>query len=51
MKKITALLVSLCLVLGCVAFAESAAFTPGTYEATGKGFGETVPVSVMSAAT
>jgi len=46
MKKITALLVSLCLVLGCVAFAEGAAFTPGTYEATGKGFGETVPVSV-----
>ena len=46
MKKITAMLLCLCLLLGCAAVAEDAAFTPGTYEATGKGFGETVPVSV-----
>ena len=33
MKKIVALMISLCLVLSCVAFAEGATFTPGTYEA------------------
>ena len=46
MKKIVALLLSLCLLMGMAAFAEGAAFTPGTYEATGKGYGETAPVTV-----
>ena len=47
MKKIFALLLSLCLVLGSVAcIAEGAAFTPGTYEGTGKGYSETDPVTV-----
>ncbi len=46
MRKILALLLSLCLLLSCVAFAEGAGFTPGTYEGTGKGFGETKPVIV-----
>ena len=39
MKKAVALLLSLCLLLGCMAFAEGAGFTPGTYEGTGEGFG------------
>ena len=38
MKKIVALLLSLCLLLGCMAFAEGAGFTPGTYEGSGEGF-------------
>ena len=38
MKKIVALLTCLCLLLGCVAFAEGASFTPGTYEGSGEGF-------------
>ena len=47
MRKIFALLLSLCLVLGSVAcIAEGAAFTPGTYEGTGKGYSETDPVTV-----
>ena len=38
MKKIVALLFSLIFVLCFAAAAEGAAFTPGTYEATGAGF-------------
>ncbi|MBQ3476618.1 MAG: FAD-dependent oxidoreductase, partial [Clostridia bacterium] len=38
MKKIVALLTCLCLLLGCVAIAEGASFTPGTYEGSGEGF-------------
>ena len=38
MKKLLAMLLTLCLALGCVAFAEGGAFTPGTYEGTGAGF-------------
>ncbi|MBR1821188.1 MAG: FAD-dependent oxidoreductase [Clostridia bacterium] len=47
MKKFLALMLGMCLVLGSMAcVAEGAAFVPGTYEGTGKGFGETVPVHV-----
>ncbi|MDO4865227.1 MAG: FAD-dependent oxidoreductase [Clostridia bacterium] len=47
MKKIFALLLSLCLVLGSMAcMAEGAAFIPGTYEGTGRGYSETDPVTV-----
>ncbi len=47
MKKIFALLLSLCLVLGSMAcVAEGAVFTPGTYEGTGRGYSETDPVTV-----
>ena len=46
MKKVVALLLGLCLLLSSMAFAEAAAFTPGTYEATGKGYSETDPVTV-----
>ena len=38
MKKIVALLLCFCMLLGCVAFAEGAGFTPGTYEGSGEGF-------------
>ena len=46
MKKILAMLLSLCLVLGCAAFAEGAGLTPGTYTGTGRGYSETDPVLV-----
>jgi fumarate reductase flavoprotein subunit len=47
MKKGIALLLALCLIIGTsCAFAEGAAFTPGTYEGTGKGYSETDPVKV-----
>ena len=35
MKKIIALMLGLCMVLGSLALAEGAVFTPGTYEGTG----------------
>ena len=38
MKKFLALMLSLCLLLGCAALAEGGAFTPGTYEGTGAGY-------------
>ena len=46
MKKIIALMLGLCMVLGSLALAEGAVFTPGTYEGTGKGYSETDPVTV-----
>ena len=46
MKKIAALVLSLCLLLSTTVFSEGAALVPGTYEGTGKGFGESVPVTV-----
>ena len=46
MKKIAALVLSLCLLLSTTVFSEGAALIPGTYEGTGKGFGESVPVTV-----
>ena len=46
MKKLVALLLSLCLVLGCVAFASADGYTPGTYEATTQGFGGDVKVEI-----
>jgi len=46
MKKIVSLLLALCLAFGGIALAEGAAFTPGTYEGTGKGYSETDPVTV-----
>jgi len=47
MKKILALFLALCLTLGLAGgLAEGAAFTPGTYEGTGKGYSETDPVAV-----
>ncbi|MBO7392507.1 MAG: FAD-dependent oxidoreductase, partial [Verrucomicrobia bacterium] len=46
MKKLVSLLLSLCLVLGCVAFASADGYTPGTYEATAQGFGGDVKATV-----
>ena len=46
MKKLVALLLSLCLVMGMLAVASAGTYTPGTYEGTGKGYGETVKVTV-----
>ena len=46
MKKLVALLLSLCLVFGMLAVASAGTYTPGTYEGTGKGYGETVKVTV-----
>ena len=46
MKKFVVMLLCLCLIVSSVAFAEAAAFTPGTYEATGTGYSETDPVTV-----
>ena len=46
MKKLVALFLSLCLVLGCVAFASADGYTPGTYEATAQGFGGDVKVEI-----
>nr|MCR5566452.1 FAD-dependent oxidoreductase [Clostridiales bacterium] len=46
MKKLVALLLSLCLVMGMLAIASAGTYTPGTYEGTGKGYGETVHVTV-----
>ena len=46
MKKLLALLLSLCLLLSAAAFAEGGALIPGTYTATGTGYSETVPVTV-----
>ena len=45
MKKLVALFLSLCLVLGSMAFASAeAVFTPGTYEAVEMGFGGDIKV-------
>ena len=46
MKKLVALFLSLCLVLGCVAFASADGYTAGTYEATAQGFGGDVKVEI-----
>ena len=46
MKKLVSLFLSLCLVLGCMAFASADGYTPGTYEAAAQGFGGDVKVSV-----
>ena len=46
MKKLLALLLSLCLLLSAAAFAEGGALIPGTYTAAGTGYSETVPVTV-----
>ena len=46
MKKLVALFLSLCLVLGCVAFASADGYTPGTYEAVANGFGGEVKVEI-----
>ncbi len=46
MKRIVALFLGFCLLLGTMAYAESGAVTPGTYTGTGKGFGANVPVTV-----
>ena len=46
MKKLVSLLLSLCLVLGCVAFASAEGYVPGTYEATAQGFGGDVKVII-----
>ena len=47
MKRTIALFLSLCLILGCMAVASAdALYTPGTYEATGKGYSPNVPVTV-----
>ena len=46
MKKLISLLLSLCLVLGCVAFASAEGYVPGTYEATAQGFGGDVKVII-----
>ena len=40
MKKLVSLLLSFCLVLGCMVFASADGYTPGTYEATAQGYGE-----------
>ena len=46
MKKLVSLFLSLCLVLGCMAFASADGYTPGTYEASAQGFGGDVKVTV-----
>ena len=46
MKKLVALFLSLCLVLGCMAFASADGYTPGTYEAAATGFGGDVKVEI-----
>ena len=46
MKKLVALFLSLCLVLGCMAFASADGYTPGTYEAVANGFGGEVKVEI-----
>mgnify|MGYP002624241707 CR=1 FL=1 len=47
MKQLVSLILALCLVLSCAAFAGAdGLYTPGTYEATGKGYSETDPVTV-----
>ena len=46
MKKLVSLFLSLCLILGCMAFASADGYTPGTYEAAAQGFGGDVKVSV-----
>ncbi len=47
MKKLVALFLSLCLVLGSMAFASAeAVFTPGTYEAVEMGFGGDIKVTL-----
>jgi len=47
-KRILALMTALAVLLsmGSFAAAEGGAFTPGTYEGTGKGYSETTPVTV-----
>ncbi len=45
MKKILALVLSLCMLLSVTAFADGS-FTPGTYEGTGDGFGGTIKAVV-----
>ena len=47
MRKMLSLLLAVCLILGMTgAMGEGSAFTPGTYEGTGRGYSETEPVSV-----
>ena len=47
MKKLVSLFLSLCLVLSCAVLASAdAAYTPGTYEALGQGFGGDVKVEI-----
>ena len=47
MKKYLSLFLALCMALGSMAFAVAdGAFIPGTYEATAKGFGGDVTVSI-----
>ncbi|MDO5326193.1 MAG: FAD-dependent oxidoreductase [Clostridia bacterium] len=47
MKKSLSLLLALAMVLSCVSFAfAEGTYTPGTYEATGKGYSDKVPVAV-----
>ena len=46
MKKLVALLLSLCLVLGCVAFASADGYTPGVYGVVAQGFGGDVRVEI-----
>ena len=46
MKKLVSLLLCICLVLGCVAFASAEGYVPGTYEATAQGFGGDVKVII-----
>ena len=46
MKKLVALLLSLCLVLGCVSFAAAEGYTAGTYGAAAQGFGGDVKVVI-----
>ena len=46
MKKLVSLLLSLCLVLGCMAFASADGYTPGTYDASAQGYGPDVKVVI-----
>ena len=46
MKRWLTLFLAFCMSFGSAAFAESAVLTPGTYTGTGRGYSETVPVTV-----
>ncbi len=46
MTKLVSLFLSLCLVLGCMAFASADGYVAGTYEATAQGFGGDVKVEI-----
>ena len=46
MKKLVSLLLSFCLILGCMAVASAGSFIPGDYEATAQGFGGDVTVLI-----